>query len=117
MNAANAFLLMTIIAYVIAVYLPKPVIKNLPRWQERIAMLLSGTFLLINLLLNINWLWLLSGCIWTLAALLSYLGYVQWNVLWKLYYEPEPRYMFSEGAQMTMFLWDIAIAVVCFTKV
>ncbi|MEM2849055.1 MAG: hypothetical protein QXI36_02125 [Candidatus Bathyarchaeia archaeon] len=109
MNLTNAFLTFTTIAYFTALTFPKPLTKNLPIFLERLLMLIGGICLLINLRLNIQLLWLLYAIAWTFHAGLSYLGYIQWNVLW----QKKP----SSKAQIAMFTWDALVAIACLLKV
>lgn len=109
MDLSNAFLLMTAISYYVFALVPHKTTKMaLPKIIEASLMLLMGTLLLANLWLNLWWLWLAYGALWSVAACLSYLGYVRWKVQWRI--------DASDEAQMTMFLWDLLIAVACLSK-
>jgi len=110
MNLVDAFLLVSGVAYLCAVFLPKPCTRNISNiWIEKLLMLIAGTILLSNLLLfNISWIWIGLCLGWTFAALLSYLGYSKWNILW--------RKDLSDEAQVFMACWDLAIAVCCMIK-
>ena len=109
MDFPNAFLIFTVISYYTFGLVPKPTTKTIkPLWLEKATMFILGTLLLINLILNIYWLWWAYAVMWSIGACLSYLGYVQWNVSWKI--------DASNEAQMTMWLWDTLITLCCFTK-
>ncbi|MHA1262692.1 MAG: hypothetical protein ACTSSA_11495 [Candidatus Freyarchaeota archaeon] len=109
MDLVDGFLVFTIISYYVSCAVPKPVTKNIkPRWIERTVMMVLGSVLLANLLLNIPYVWLVYGVFWAVAACLSYLGYSKWNVLW--------RKNCSDMAQITMFLWDSLISLSCLLK-
>ena len=108
MNLVDAFLFITLMAYYSAGILPKPITKNLKITTEKLLMLLAGTVLLLNLIFNIPLLWFSMGVIWTINAVSTYFGYVQWN----LTYKSDP----SDAAQMTMVVWDLLIALCCFMK-
>ena len=98
------------IAYFIMAALPNPAIKNVNKTYERIIFLILGTALTTSPIWSpvASWLvWLLIGAIYSMAATLSYIGKVQWNVLW--------QDNTSNAAQMCMWLWDIAIALSAFT--
>lgn len=114
MILVNAFLAATIAAYLIEAFLPEPAIRDMPKWIERIFMLASGTLLLADLLVNIPVLWLLSGAFWAFATVRTFLGYVKWNVSYRI--GTGLIVKTSDEAQMFMALWDLAIAVVCFMK-
>jgi len=108
MICADSLLYVSAIAYFIALLLPKPAIKNIPFWAEKIGYFLSGLLLILNLTFNIRILWLAMSIMWTVFAGMSYLGYIRWNVLWKK--------GVSDAAQMLMFAWDLAIAYCCMVK-
>lgn len=108
MQLVDAFLLSSAIAYFICLYTPKPTMRNRNFLAEKLAMLAMGLLLLGNLVFNLNFMWLLMGILWTTGAVLTYLGYTQWNVLW--------RFDVSDIAQMFMAFWDLLIAVACLTK-
>lgn len=106
MNLAESFLVFTTFSYFVFASVPKPTTKNVkPRWLERLVMAFCGFLLLLNLWLGIRFVWLIYGIFWSVASCLSYLGYSQWNVLW--------REDLSDEAQMVMFFWDLMIAVCC----
>lgn len=119
MNPVNAFLLASGIAYYCCLPLPKPCTKNIKNiWVEKLGLFLLGTAILVNLLkFNVSWGWLVMGMFWTFSAVASYLGYMQWNVLWIKECPKKKTLPVSDAAQMTMWLWDILIAVSCLTKV
>ena len=79
-----------------------------PKIFERIAMFICGTYIAIMLIFNIQALWIIGALLWTVSACASYLGYVQWNILWKS--------KASSKTQMTMFFWDAFIALSCLVK-
>jgi hypothetical protein len=109
MHPVDAFLLCSALAYFCSLPLPKPCTRNVrPVWLERLGMLLCGTIIILNLVLNNPWVWLLMGLLWTFLSIASFLGYVLWNVLW----EEAP----SSAAQAAMWLWDLLIAVSCLVK-
>jgi len=105
---ADALLYVSAIAYLTALFLPKPAVKNIPLWMEKLSYLTYGLLLLLNLTFNIHTLWLIMSAIWTISAGMSYLGYIKWNVLW--------RKGVSDTAQMFMFTWDLAIACCCMVR-
>jgi len=89
--------------------------KNIEdRKIERIAMILFGTiilcFVVLYRLATFAWwtvfLWWGLGVFYVLAAMMSYLGYSKWNVLW--------QEELSDAAQMAMWLWDLTIALCAF---
>jgi hypothetical protein len=109
MNVIDAFLYFTTVSYFLAATLPRPLTRNVkPRILERLLMAFLGAALLVNLLLNLSILWVFYAVLWALAAGMSYLGYIQWNILW--------RDTVSDEAQITMFLWDALIAFCCLLK-
>lgn len=109
MNLIDTFLWFTVISYYVFAIVPKKTIKgNQSKTFERISMLVSGTIIAAMLVLNVQILWIVGGALWIVAACLSYLGYVQWNILWKD--------KVSDEAQMVMFLWDALIALSCLVK-
>ncbi len=118
MKFIPAFLLASSVAYYCFILLPKPVMKNIEnRWVERFIMFVLGTVMLCFVALsklviyNTWWtvcLWGGLGILYVFAAVLSYLGYSQWNVLW--------QDELSGTAQMAMWLWDLAIAICAFMK-
>jgi len=110
MNLNIAILVLSGIAYFVLAMLSQPAIKNLEKKPERIIFLILGTALVTSPIWSpvASWLvWLLIGAIYSMAATLSYIGKVQWNVLW--------QDNVSNAAQMCMWLWDIAIALSAFT--
>lgn len=108
MNVVDAFLTLSAVAYFLAVLMPKPTIKNSNIIKEKVLMFLLGLFLALNLVFNFRSWWFAMGMLWTLFAGKTYLGYVEWNVLWKD--------EVSDEAQMFMFMWDLLIALCCFIK-
>jgi hypothetical protein len=104
----NSLIYVSAIAYLTALFLPKPATKNIPFWIEKIMYLASGLLLLLNLTFNIHMLWLIMSVIWTVYSGMSYLGYVEWNILWKK--------KTSDAAQIFMSTWDLAIAFCCMIK-
>ena len=112
MEANLAFLLTSGIAYYCMIVLSEPATKNLSRNKERIAFFVLGTIIIALVLgkkLNLFsawWTWIALGVFYTYAAVLSYLGHSEWNVLWQKEISPE--------AQMSMWLWDLLIAVSSF---
>ena len=106
----KAFLVATGLAYLACVALPNPT-TNLPnRWFERISMVILGSLILLNtLVFDDFWVWLVLGVIFVPACLFSYFGYVQWRVRW--------NEGVSDVVQMTMFVWDLLISVVCLSQI
>ena len=109
MDWVNSFLFVTAISYYMCLFLPKPVMRGVSRIFERIDLFVSGSLLSVNLFLNVSWLWLIMGIIWTAFVGLSYLGYLEWNVLWV-------KERVSDEAQIFMAAWNLAIAVCCIVK-
>ena len=116
MDFASSFLLASGIAYYCAIVLPQPSVKNnISRNFERLWMSLIGTIIILLVLLsklrifNAWWCWAILGIFYVMAAMLSYLGYTKWNVLW--------RNDVSDEAQMCMWLWDLGIAVSAFIMI
>jgi hypothetical protein len=102
----KAFLFFTVTSYFVAAATPKRAVKNVKsKWMERVMFAVFGLLLLAALIVDFWGLWLACSVVWTVAAGQSYLGYVQWNVLWKD--------EVSDAAQMVMFCWDALIAVCC----
>jgi len=108
MDLVDAFLLASGIGYFMTLPLPRETTKNSSLLKEKVGMLISGTLLLLNLLVDFRPLWLFMGCLWMFYAGRSYLGYTRWNVQW--------RKDVSDAAQIAMFCWDMLIAVACLTK-
>ena len=105
------------IAYVVLALLSKPAIKNANKTQEKIVFLFLGTIFTLSSIWSpavLAWsptifqvIWFMVGIIYSAAATLSFIGIVQWNVLW--------QDNTSNAAQMCMWLWDAAIALSAFT--
>ncbi len=108
MDPVDTFLYFTLIAYYSVAIFPRPTTKNIRFLIEKPLMSLAGTIILLNLIFNIPQLWFGMGVIWTINAVSTYFGYVQWN----LTYKSDP----SDAAQMMMFVWDTLIALCCFMK-
>ena len=110
MDLVDAFLIFTSGSYFVSAIVPYKVIRGgHSRSLERVLLMLMGLLLIADLVLNSFRLWIMSSAIWTASAVMSYLGYVEWNVSW--------RKDASELAQMVMFVWDALIAVSCLLKV
>ncbi len=117
MKFIPAFLLASSVAYYCFILLPKPVMKNIDRRIERLIMFVLGTTILCFVALskfaiNTWWttcLWAGLGIFYVFAAVLSYLGYSKWNVLWQ-------EEKSNDIAQIAMWLWDLAIAICAFMK-
>ena len=108
MNVVDAFLLASGIAYICAALLPNPSTQYTKK-LELPGFLILGALMILNvIILDFPLFWLLLGILSVLDCVVSYLGYIKWNVLWK----EEP----SDAAQMAMWAWDLAIAVCCFMK-
>jgi hypothetical protein len=105
---ADSFLYVSAIAYLAAFTLPKPTLRNVSLWKEKFGFLACSILLLGNLTFNIRILWVLMCVFWTFSAVMSFLGYEQWNVLW--------RKDVSDAAQMFMSAWNLAIAACCMMK-
>lgn len=109
MQVVEAFLIFTAVCYYAASLLGaffKPTTKNVrPVALEVFLMFLMGSIILLNLFLGLSWLWLGMGALWSLASVLSFLGYMQWNIV----YEAKQ----SDIHQVAMCLWDMAVAVCC----
>lgn len=109
MEFVDAFLLASSLAYFWVILLPNSVTGR-SRITEIIGFTTMGAALLLNTFyFGSSIAWLIIGGFYVLASLLSYLGYVEWWVLW--------RADVSEAAQMCMWAWDMAIAVCCFMQV
>ena len=65
-----------------------------------------GSFLLIALIFNVKVLLFLSGTIEVLAGVASWVGLIQWNVLWTIGYDPL--------AQISMAILDLVTAAILF---
>ena len=113
MGIIDAFLLFTIINYYIGALIYRRLVKvkimNFSIIKEKIAFVIQGTMLLLNLLLDIKVLWFIYGILWSAEAGLSYLGEVEWIVKYE-------RNSVSEAAQIAMWMWDALIAISCFIK-
>ena len=112
MNLVDAFLLVSGVAYLVAVLLPKPIVKvpNLSGLLENCIFLFFGLSILLNLAVyDQEYVWVALGIMETVNCGLTFLGHQQWNVLWKT--------EASDAAQIAMWAWDLAIAVCCFMKI
>jgi hypothetical protein len=104
-----AFLTESGLAYYVSIVLPEPVTKNqINRLKERLLMFVAGTLLLSHVIMFILgirffWSWLILGIFYSVAPVLSYLGYVKWNVLWQKEVD--------KVAQMFMCGWDLGITL------
>jgi hypothetical protein len=107
-NYVDSFLYATALAYLAALLLPRRALRNVPMWAERLGFLLCGLLLLANLTFGMGVLWAAMCALWILFAEMSYLGYAQWNVLW--------RKDASDAAQMFMSAWDLAVAICCMVR-
>lgn len=113
MQIIDAFLLATIISYFFGAVIPKQTVKNMPLWLEKIFLAVSGLILALNLYFFQNsYAWLVMGGFWTCAAGASYLGITKWNVDYQDHVTG-----LSATAQVTMWFWDLMIAISCFLKV
>lgn len=117
MNFVNAFLLFTANSYVVGAVIPwitrKSVTKNVrPLWFESVFMVICGLMLYTAPIVDHVLLWIIYGVLSSIATVLSFLGYVQWNML----RYPTSHSHSSDAAQIGMALWDGAIAIVCFMQ-
>ena len=102
-EVADSVLLVSIVAYAWCAVLPFRVTGFKYIVLEKIGMALAGSLIYLQVLvLKIKILGLALGCLWTLAALLSYFGVVTWRMRQWPY--------FSKVAQVFMAAWDLAIA-------
>jgi len=109
MDFIDAFLLVSSLAYFWATLLPNSATGR-SKAVEIVGFTIIGSAILLNTFYFANsTAWILLGATYVLASLLSYLGYIEWNVLW--------RQDVSEAAQMCMWAWDLIIAVCCFMRV
>jgi len=114
-DVISAFLLVSGIAYYCIIPLPQPTTKNISKAKERIWFFVTGTAIVSLVvasklgIFSAWWAWMALGIFYTMACILSYLGYTKWNVLW--------REDLSDEAQMSMWLWDLAIAVSAFAMI
>ena len=112
MNLNTALLLVSGLAYICAVALPYPSLKNTDRIKEKISFFILGITILFLVLaregnlFNNSLVWTILGIFYVMASWLSYIGHSQWNMLWKQ--------EISDVAQMYMAAWDMLIAISCF---
>ena len=100
---AESVLLVSIVAYAWCAVLPFRVTGFKHRVLEKISMAVAGLVLFLQVFyIKHPIIGVALGCLWTLAALLSYFGVVTWRMKRWPY--------FSKVAQVFMAAWDLAIA-------
>lgn len=110
MDLPSAVLLTSAVAYLTCAIIPRQVLQIQNLVLEKVMFLLLAALLFANTLILDLWiLWILMGAMWSVAAIMSYLGDAKWNVQW--------RGDVSDSAQMFMAGWDLTISVMCFLKV
>lgn len=102
MNFVDAFLWVTTLTYFAAVFLSEKFLKNLGFFTQKLVWIVMGTVWVLCLLTTYNlFQWLALGVIYVIAALLSYVGMLDWG---------------SKPHNLFMAVWDLLLAVICLSK-
>ncbi len=118
MNIVDAFLIATIVSYMVGVFYPRILTSIGNIFVEKLCFLALGLLISGDLAVNISALWIVTGALLCVLAVTDYMGDFRWLIhMGSEAPKGESGYKSTNEAQCFMTGWDLLIATSCFTKV